>query len=208
MLKFPPPSSPDRPAARRRRWCRPIWRLAPSAPAARGRRPSATSSAASRSRREAALLDADGAARVRQHAGIGKLVLIERMRQRHQNGGPADGGKLGHGGGAGAGHDQMRVPPCAPAGRRRTARIRPRRRVRRRSRARDRDPRRAPAARSAGASAAPREACPTAAGTISAMTCAPWLPPKTSRSKRARRLAARDRAWRRPRSPAGAPDCR
>ena len=34
--------------------------------------------------RERRLLDPHRAARLRQHAGIGHLVLVERMRQRHQ----------------------------------------------------------------------------------------------------------------------------
>ena len=43
-------------------------------------------------RRKIALLDADRSASLRQHAGIGELVLIQGMRQRHQDRGPADGG--------------------------------------------------------------------------------------------------------------------
>ena len=56
---------------------------------------------------EIRLHDAHRPARLGQHAGIGELVLIECVRQRHQNGGPADGGKLGHGGSAGARDDEM-----------------------------------------------------------------------------------------------------
>ena len=41
-------------------------------------------------RGEIALLEQNRAPGLCQHAGIGALVLIERMRQRHQNGGPAD----------------------------------------------------------------------------------------------------------------------
>ena len=44
----------------------------------------------------------------RQHAGIGGLVLVERVRQRHQDRGPPDRRQLGHGGGAGARHHEMR----------------------------------------------------------------------------------------------------
>ena len=42
-----------------------------------------------------------------QHAGIGGLVLVERVRQRHQDGGPPDRRELRHGRGAGARDDEM-----------------------------------------------------------------------------------------------------
>ena len=58
-------------------------------------------------RREIGLVEADRAARLLQHAGIGELVLVERMRQRHQDGGPADRRKLGHGRGARARDHEM-----------------------------------------------------------------------------------------------------
>ena len=57
---------------------------------------------------EIALLDADRPARFRQHAGIGELILIQRVRQRHQDRRPADGGQLRHRRGAGARNRQMR----------------------------------------------------------------------------------------------------
>ena len=41
-------------------------------------------------RRELVLRNADRAAGLHQHAGIGELVLVDRARQRHQDRGPAD----------------------------------------------------------------------------------------------------------------------
>ena len=58
-------------------------------------------------RGEVVLRDPDGAAGALQHAGIGELVLIERMRQRHQDRGPADGREFGNRRGAGARNHQM-----------------------------------------------------------------------------------------------------
>ena len=119
-----------------------------------------------------------------QHAGIGELVLVERMRQRHQDRGPADGRKLGHGRGAGARDDQMRRRhPRRQIGKERRA-PRPRRRAAHRSRAPRRGPPRAPAARSTSARASAASSRSIAAGTISAITRAPWLPPNTSSCER------------------------
>ena len=68
---------------------------------------SAAISAASRSGVNSACGETDRAARVHQHAGVGELVLVERMRQRHQDRGPADRGELGDRRGAGARDHQM-----------------------------------------------------------------------------------------------------
>ncbi len=68
---------------------------------------SAAISAASRCGREIILHQADRAAGLFQHARIGELVLIERVRQRHQDRRPADRGKFGDGRGAGARHDKV-----------------------------------------------------------------------------------------------------
>src|SRR5262249_51312125 len=59
------------------------------------------------SRREIVLPEAERAAGPLQHAGIGSLVLIQRVRQRHQDGGTSDCRKLGHGRGAGARNNEM-----------------------------------------------------------------------------------------------------
>jgi hypothetical protein len=42
-----------------------------------------------------------------EHAGVGELVLIDRMRQRHKDGRPADRGQFGNRRSAGSGHDEM-----------------------------------------------------------------------------------------------------
>jgi len=85
-------------------------------PAALRRRPSEPAGRLCRQRRnlggqpfrcEIGLVEADRAARIHQHAGVGALVLVERMRQRDEDAGPADRRKLGDGGGAGARDDEM-----------------------------------------------------------------------------------------------------
>ena len=163
---------------------RSTWRPPPCAASRAGSAASAAISAASRSGREIGLIEADRAARLHQHAGVGALVLVERMRQRHQDAGPADRGKLGHGRGAGARHDQM-------------ARRHARRQIgeerrdlgrdlqpARRSRARAPGPPRAPAARSCSRIRRRGSSRSIAGGTMSAMTRAPWLPPNTRRLQR------------------------
>ena len=45
--------------------------------------------------REVALFDPDRAAAFRENAGVFELILIQSMRQGHQNSRTADGGKLG-----------------------------------------------------------------------------------------------------------------
>ena len=157
--------------------------------------------------REVALLDADRPAGGLQHAGIDELVLIERMRQRHQDGRPADGGKLGHRGGAGAGDHQM-------GGRHARRQVGKERRDLGgdaepgiSARAPRRGPRRAPAARRPSARADRRRGVRS--------------PPARSRPSRARPgcrrtpagavfrpAPARHRASPPRRSPRGAPDCR
>ena len=59
-----------------------------------------------------------------QHAGIGVLVLIERVRQRHQDGGPADRAQARPPSRRRSARPPDGSPPSAPAGRRRTARPR------------------------------------------------------------------------------------
>ena len=130
-------------------------------------------------RGEIGLVEADRAAGVHQHAGVGALVLVERMRQRDEDAGPADRRKLGDGGSARTRHDEM-------------ARRHARRQVleERRHLAGDLEPRIDVAdarqilvagllhdlqpRRSRGSSFS------IAGGTMSAMTRAPWLPPNTS----------------------------
>ena len=46
--------------------------------------------------REISLRNPKRAARLRQHAGIGELILIDRAGQRDQDRGAADGAKFGH----------------------------------------------------------------------------------------------------------------
>src|SRR5262245_27271801 len=41
--------------------------------------------------------------------GIVQLVIVERMGQRHHDGGPADDAKLGDGGCAGSANDELRI---------------------------------------------------------------------------------------------------
>ena len=101
-------ATPDRRAARRHRARRRISRPAAIAASLPG---SAARRAISRGEplgREIVLLQHDRAAGLRQHIGIGELVLIERVRQRHQNRGPADHRQFRDGRGARARHDQMR----------------------------------------------------------------------------------------------------
>ena len=138
-------------------------------------------SSASRSGVKSSWLEHDRAAGLRQHVGIGELVLVERVRQRNQDRRPPDRRKLGDRRGAGARHDQMR---------RRDAR----RQVgeERRDLGFDAEPRIGLARRAVSSS--PRACCTMssrarrsgaifsiAGGTISAITRAPWLPPDTSR---------------------------
>ena len=109
-------------------------------------------------RREIALLDRIAPPAFRQHAGIGELVLVQRVRQRHQDCGPADGRRARRPSRRRSARRRDAPPPCAPADRKRTARTRRARRAAHRLRARRRGPRRAPAARCAGARAAPARA--------------------------------------------------
>ena len=55
-----------------------------------------------------ALRDHRGAARLGQRARIGRLVIVDRARQRHQDRRPAGDRQFGNGGGAGARDHQMR----------------------------------------------------------------------------------------------------
>ena len=57
---------------------------------AAGRAASAAISAASRSGVKFRLIMPDRAARIHQHAGVGALILVERMRQRDEDAGAAD----------------------------------------------------------------------------------------------------------------------
>ena len=139
---------------------------------------------ASRSGVNSALRNPQGRIGLRQHAGIGELVLIDRAGQRHQDRGPADRGEFGDGAGAGARHHQM-------------ARRQPRRQIaeERRQLGIDLEPvidRAYPrhvflAHLLRQDQAAPqRRLQPSrrADGTMSLITRAPWLPPTTSRRKR------------------------
>ena len=104
---FPPPS--------RTRSAEPIGGVEPASDRAAaamaasrcGAAASAAISSASRRGVNSILHQPYGAAGFLQHAGIGELILIERMRQRHQDRGTADGRKLGDGRGAGAGDHEM-----------------------------------------------------------------------------------------------------
>ena len=162
---------------RRRLWRRPPWRRAGAASAA-----SAAISAASRSGVKSACVDADRAAGLHQHAGIGELVLVERMRQRHQD---------RRAGRSPASSATVEAPERDTT---RCARRHARRQIgeERRDLGRDlkprvgvaharRNPRRAPAARWRAAPAARGSSCSIAGGTMSAITRAPWLPPNTRR---------------------------
>ena len=57
--------------------------------------------------RELGLADQERSARRGERRGVGQLILIERVRQRHQYRRPADGRDLGHGRGARARDHQM-----------------------------------------------------------------------------------------------------
>ena len=153
-------------------------------------------------RREVVLRQHDRAAGLRQHVGIGELVLVERVRQRHQDRRPADRRELGDRRGAGARDHEMRRRDARrqvgeerrDLGRRRRAAHRPR------ARAATSSSRAcctmSSRARSAGSS------CAIAGGTMSAMTRAPWLPPNTSR-RNGPPAPAPDRAAPPPRAPPG-----
>ncbi len=65
-------------------------------------------SAARRAGRKIILAQPDGAARRSSTAALALLVLIERMRQRYQDGGPPDRRELGDSRGARARDHQMR----------------------------------------------------------------------------------------------------
>ena len=82
---------------------------------------------------------------------------------------------------------------AAPADRRKTARPRPPRPAWRRPRAPAPYPPRAPAARSQSRLRMPASSRPIAAGTISAMIRAPWLPPNTSSCNGPSAAGIRDR---------------
>ena len=60
-------------------------------------------------RRQFLLLDAPGRRPIRQAWWHSELVVVERMRQRHQDRGPAHDGQLGHGRGAGAADHEVRL---------------------------------------------------------------------------------------------------
>ena len=76
-----------------------------------------------------------------------ELIVVERVRERHQQRGPADRHQLGDGRGAGPRHDEMRASRSARAGRGRRARYAPRSRPSCKPPAAPRCPPRAPAAR-------------------------------------------------------------
>ena len=116
-----------------------------------------------------------------EHAGIGELVLVERARQRHQDRRPADGGKLRDTSTRpSATDDEMRGgDPRRQVGEER-------RHLRRRCEARRRASRTRARSSSRACCASNRRvrseasSCSIAAGTISDMIRAPWLPPNTS----------------------------
>ena len=54
------------------------------------------------------LAHAPAAANLLQPCCIFKLIVVKGVGQRHEQAGPADGGQLGHGRGAGAGDDELR----------------------------------------------------------------------------------------------------
>ena len=60
-----------------------------------------------RSGRESRLVDQPATSGMFQSKRVFALILIKRMRQRHQNGRPADDGKLADSGRAGAAHHKM-----------------------------------------------------------------------------------------------------
>ena len=64
---------------------------------------------------EFGLRNPDRAIGLRQHAGIGELILVDRTRQRHQDRGPADRGEFGDR--AGAGRETTRWLDASRAGR-------------------------------------------------------------------------------------------
>jgi hypothetical protein len=59
--------------------------------------------------REVALRDAPACAGFREHIGIRSLVVVQRVRQRHEDRRPADHHQFGDGAGAGATDHEMRV---------------------------------------------------------------------------------------------------
>ena len=176
-----PTSSSTRSASRVTASGRP-WRLAAAAASASASR---RSPAAGRwrfgkpLRRQILLLDAPSAARFGKPRGVLQLVVVDRMRQRHQDRRAAHDGQLGHGRGAGAADHEVRLGHLlgqigekrgqmrAHAGRPgRPASTRPR------SSSRHCCTTNRPARISSGSSA-------SAGGSTSEKKRAPWLPPNT-----------------------------
>ena len=54
------------------------------------------------------------AARIGDDGGVGRLILIQRSRQRHEDRRPADNAELRHGRGACSGNHEMASRPCPP----------------------------------------------------------------------------------------------
>ena len=123
---------PDRRAARPRRGARP---RAPPRPPPRAVRDRSIMPARSPARRSAScrvcsIIQPPPAPR--STCGIGLLVLVERMRQRHQDRRPADDGQFGDRRGAGAADHQMAGGDARRQVAEEGLRARPRRRMRRR----------------------------------------------------------------------------
>ena len=131
-------------------------------------------------RRQFALRDAPARTGIRQHIGIGGLIVVHRMRSGNKDRGAADHRQLADGARAAARDHEMRLRHARGQIVEETARVRPSRRPSRRPRARIPDLRGGIAARCRDA----REisgSIATAAGTSSLNARAPWLPPNTSR---------------------------
>ena len=156
--------------------------------------------------RELALAGSRSRRRSRRARGVGGLVLVERRRQRHEDRRPADHRELRHGRGAGARRPRDGLRRCAPAGPRRRAATSAgdAERAHRRSRTRATSSSRA-CCTTRAARAARLGSRSIAGGTMSLITRAPWLPPKTRSLKLAAVQRGRDRASAPRRAPPGAP---
>ena len=206
-ISLSPPAAPDRPTLAPRPTFRPIWRRGHGGQARRLGGEGAISPSQPAGR-EFRLRQAQRAAGGLQHPGIGHLVLIERIRQRHQDRRPPDRGKLGDRRGAGAGDHEM--------GRRHARRqigeerrhlggdlqvgigrfhLRP-------------DPPRAPAARSAGATISAGSSCLNRGWHDVGHHARALAAAEDQQAQRPARFGRRIGRRRRPGSPPAAPDCR
>ena len=155
---------------------------------------------------EVPLRDHRCAARLGQRARIGRLMIVDRTRQRHQDGRPAGDRQFGDGGGAGARDHQVRRRQASRPRRGRTRRARHRCRPGRRPREPAPGPPAGIAARPQTRDSSASGSDASAVGTTSLNTRAPSEPPSTSR-----RIVVRGRhVWhaRRARRSPGAPGCR